>query len=177
MKKIYLLTLTASLLATQNLFAEQSMSKLEHVETSSCSQSEIARVIQVTANRVMFPNLQNSSRSANLTVLDEGLGLSLADKSQGLSSSVTGVRALFNIDKYDRQVTMGYYTVATAKYGKVITLAPQPYAIAFQVVDPANTSNVRKGVIKADITCRIEKKTPDSPMKYSARLLSYEVAK
>lgn len=175
MKKIFV-TAILGILLTQSVFAEQSMSKLEHVSTTSCDFAEIKRTIRKTADRVMFPDPTDSSAKKNLSVLDEGLGLTLADKANGATSDIEFVQTQFDKARYAKEVQSVQNLVIKAKFGKVAIVSPHTYNVGFKISDPVKGD--RKGVIQTLITCRIEKdseKSKAKDIKFSARLVSFEV--
>lgn len=165
MKKSIALTMLV-FLASQNLFAEQSMSKLEHVNTADCSYAEIKRVIVSSSERIMYAD-------KNLTILEEALKISEEQKKAGTSAALTSVTLGFDSKEYTGEVGDALKTVEEADFGKVITVNPRPYKLTYTVKEGGR--DVKQGVIQTLITCRIEKKDKNTPIITTARLVSFQV--
>jgi hypothetical protein len=160
-------SLALMLLLTQNLSAEPSMSKIEHVTTNDCHLDSIKEAIYSSSNRIMYSE-------KNLTLLEEALEISENAKKSGTTAKLVTISEDFDTQNYKDEVSEALKTVEQAEFGKVITLNPRGYRLAYAVKN-ARQEELKQGVIQTQITCRLEKKDKNTPITTTARLISYQV--
>jgi len=189
MKKLILTTLVF-LMTISSAFAESEMSKLQYVETKSCSNSELIRTIKETASRVILTNTTTASdqnltldtqeldlsddqkklRSAvQLTVLEEGLKITQEQKAQGITASLEGAFPKSNVAKHTKSVALAE---ANAKKGQVGITAPAKFDVVFNVKN-ASGKIMSRGRVMLDVACRVELK--NKALRHTAQLIAFDV--
>jgi len=165
MKKYILITLV-SVFAASSAFAERELSRLKSIETSSCDNSELQRTVLATADSVLFTE-------QNLTVLEEGLGITVEEKNNGLHAVVLKAAPRSSVKSYAKTVERANQL---ADAGRVGITAPAKFDVVYVVKD-AQDLRKNAGRITVDVTCRIEmRKINGQDVKmHSAQLINFEV--
>lgn len=164
MKKIISL-MALSLIISQQSMAENSLSTLQHVKTDDCTIDELKRTIIETA--------QSPFKDENgLTVIEEGLGMTLQQKEAQASIKAIDAVPQFKVSEYNDEMLQAEGLVKNAEYGKKITLSPKTYLVNY-VKSSSRKGKIEKGIVKIRITCTVDKASENSPLEYSARLIDF----
>src|SRR5262245_8258946 len=166
MKK-QILFILVSLLTVSSAFAEREMSKLQYVETQSCSSEDLQRTIRETANRVMFDD-------TNLTTLESGLGIKTAEKTSGIHAEVYKIAPLSSVSKHAKSVARAE---EDARAGRVGVTVPARFDVVYRVVDKDGQQIGNKGRVQIDVACRVETRTADGReyLRHASQLIAFEV--
>lgn len=163
---IPLVTLASLLLTVNSAFAEREMSKLQYVETQSCSSAELQKTIFETADRVFFAD-------TNLTTLEDGLGITAAQKASGIYAEVLKTAPRSSLRAHVKTVAKAELA---AKAGRVGITAPAKFDVVYVVKD-ANDKRINAGRVQLDVTCRVETITKDGQesIRHTGQLVSFDV--
>lgn len=162
MKKQILLTL-ATLLTVSSAFAESEITRLQRVKTESCATSELAKAITATADNVLYSEKK-------VTVLEESLGITTAQKESGITAKVLGSYPRSSVAQHSKTVTRAE---AEAQAGKVGVTAPASFDVVYAVQDSSGVQIGAKGRVSIAVTCRVEKS--GNKIIHNASLLSFDV--
>lgn len=163
MKKQILLTLV-TLLTVSSAFAESEITRLQRVKTESCATSELQRAIVATADNVLFDEKK-------VTVLEESLGITTAQKESGIKAEVLGSYPRSSLAAHVKTVANAE---ATAKAGAVGVTAPALFDVVYAVKDQKGNIVGNKGRVSIAVTCRVEQ-VADGSIAHAASLLSFDV--
>ncbi len=162
MKKQILLTLV-TLLTVSSAFAESEITRLQRVKTESCATSELAKAITATADNVIYSEKK-------VTVLEESLGITTAQKESGITAKVLGSYPRSSVAQHSKTVTRAE---ADAQAGKVGVTAPAAFDVVYAVQDSSGAQIGSKGRVAISVTCRVEKS--GNKIIHNASLLSFDV--
>lgn len=162
MKKQILFTLV-TLLTVSSAFAESEITRLQRVATESCATSELAKAITATADNVLYSEKK-------VTVLEESLGITTAQKEAGTTAKVLGSYPRSSVAQHSKTVTRAE---AEAQAGKVGVTAPALFDVVYAVQDSSGAQIGSKGRVSIAVTCRVEKS--GNTIKHNASLLSFDV--
>ena len=162
MKKQILLTLV-TLLTVSSAFAESEITRLQRVKTESCATTELQKAITATADNVLYAEKK-------VTVLEESLGITTAQKESGIQAKVLGSYPRSSVATHSKTVARAE---ADAKAGKVGVTAPALFDVVYAVQDANGAQIGSKGRVSIAVTCRVEK--IGSTMAHAASLLSFDV--
>lgn len=166
MKKQILLTLAtcaATLLTVSSAFAESEITRLQRVKTESCATSELAKAITATADNVLYAEKK-------VTVLEESLGITTAEKEAGTTAKILGSYPRSNVADHTKTVTRAE---AAAAAGKVGVTTPALFDVVYAVQDASGAQIGSKGRVSVSVTCRVEK--IGEKIAHAASLLSFDV--
>lgn len=162
MKKQILLTLV-TLLTVTSAFAESEITRLQRVKTVDCSTQELARAITATADNVLYSEKK-------VTVLEESLKITTAEKESGISAKVLGSYPRSSVTAHKKTVAKAE---ATAAAGQVGITAPAMFDVVYAVQDANGAQIGSKGRVSIGVTCRVEK--IGGKIAHAASLLSFDV--
>ena len=162
MKKQILLTLV-TLLTVSSAFAESEITRLQRVKTQSCATSELAKAITATADNVLYSEKK-------VTVLEESLGITTAQKEAGTTAKVLGSYPRSSVAAHSKTVNRAE---ADAAAGKVGVTTPALFDVVYAVQDSSGAQIGSKGRVSIAVTCRVEK--IGNKIAHAASLLSFDV--
>lgn len=162
MKKQILLTLV-TLLTVSSAFAESEITRLQRVKTESCATTELQKAITATADNVLYSEKK-------VTVLEESLGITTAQKESGMQAKVLGSYPRSSVAAHSKTVTRAE---ADAQAGKVGVTAPAMFDVVYAVQDANGAQIGSKGRVSIGVTCRVEK--IGGKVAHAASLLSFDV--
>lgn len=169
--KNQILIALVTIMTSFSAFADKENSRLQSVVVKDCSQANMVKTINDTANWVMFDKADkiNSDGRTNL----ETALMSIKEKQAGASAKVFKVVAPKNIALYNKKIQAA---VAAAEVNGVAVAEPVPFQVVYAKTNTAGQT-VRGRVILS-VACRIEK-TLDKEgvpyMKHTAQLIEFEV--
>lgn len=162
MKKQILLTLV-TLLTVSSAFAESEITRLQRVKTESCATTELQKAITATADNVLYSEKK-------VTVLEESLGITTAQKESGMQAKVLGSYPRSSVATHNKTVAKAE---ASAAAGKVGVTAPAMFDVVYAVQDANGAQIGSKGRVSVGVTCRVEK--IGGKVAHAASLLSFDV--
>lgn len=162
MKKQILLTLV-TLLTVSSAFAESEITRLQRVKTESCATTELQKAITATADNVLYSEKK-------VTVLEESLGITTAQKESGMQAKVLGSYPRSSVAAHNKTVAKAE---ASAAAGKVGVTAPAMFDVVYAVQDANGAQIGSKGRVSVGVTCRVEK--IGGKVAHAASLLSFDV--
>jgi hypothetical protein len=158
MKKLILISLV-TLMSVSSAFADSEKSLLQHVQTESCSASDLRTALTKTA-------AIESSLEQGLSIIEKALDIKAEDKAQGVVTTIEGSYLRSNGLRHSKSVARAQ---AQANLGQVGITAPIKFDVVFNVKDGWGDITQR-GRAMVQVTCRISKGS-----QTTAQLISFDI--
>lgn len=152
-----------TMISVSSAFAESEITRLQRVKTKSCETSELQKAITATADYILYPEKK-------VTVLEESLGISKAQKESGIAAKVLGSYLRSSVTQHRKTMVRAE---SEARSGKVGVTKPASFDVVYAVQDASGTQIGAKGRVSIAVTCRVEKS--GDQIIHNASLLSFDI--